>query len=190
MAYNRWHRRISQPSNLVAAIFGSSSQHRRSRASDCFSSSPYRPPGPPASALSLAMALRQRAPWPTPAAVLLCLLLALVLWSTASKSRKMILASVMSLVAFSALMSRLHYFEWMFHPQTATIRIRLRQQGMPRNRKPSRPLAITVVSPRERRLRWTHDRPPDLFCKDGPERFNLPSQNRLHWLTGVSGNPK
>jgi len=49
-----------------------------------------------ASALSLAMALRQRAPWPTLAAALLCLLVALVLWSTASISRKIILAAAHS----------------------------------------------------------------------------------------------
>ncbi|PYX54216.1 MAG: hypothetical protein DMG76_22560 [Acidobacteria bacterium] len=48
------------------------------------------------SALSLAMALRQRAPWPTLAAALLCLPVALVLWSTASKSPKIILAAVHS----------------------------------------------------------------------------------------------
>jgi hypothetical protein len=49
------------------------------------------------SALSLAMALRQRAPWPTlAAAALFCLLVALVLSSTASKSRKIILASAHS----------------------------------------------------------------------------------------------
>jgi Protein of unknown function (DUF3179) len=68
------------------------------------------------SALALAMALRQRAPWPTLAAALLCLLFALILWRAANGWRKLILASVMALVAFSAIMSRLNYFEWMFHP--------------------------------------------------------------------------
>ena len=68
-------------------------------------------------ALAMAMALRQRAPWPTLAAALACLLFALVLWrAAASPWRKIFLASVMVLVAFSAVMSRLNYFEWMFHP--------------------------------------------------------------------------
>jgi hypothetical protein len=41
---------------------------------------------------------------------------AILLWSTASKSRKIIVSVVMVLVIFSAVMSRLNYFEWMFHP--------------------------------------------------------------------------
>ncbi len=68
------------------------------------------------SSLALAMALRQRAPWETLAAALLCLVFALILWDAANKSRKIVLASVMVLVAFSAVMSRLNYFEWIFHP--------------------------------------------------------------------------
>jgi glucan phosphoethanolaminetransferase (alkaline phosphatase superfamily) len=71
------------------------------------------------SALSLAMALRQRAPLVTLAAALFSLLFALVLWRAASRSRKIILASVMAVVAFSAVMARLNYFEWMFHPLDA-----------------------------------------------------------------------
>ena len=62
------------------------------------------------------MALRQRAPLVTLVAALVCLVLALILWGAASKSRKVIVASVMVVVAFSAVMSRLNYFEWMFHP--------------------------------------------------------------------------
>jgi hypothetical protein len=68
------------------------------------------------SALALALALRQRAPWGTLAAALLCLVFALILWGAANKWRKILLASVMVVVAFSAVMSRLNYFEWMFHP--------------------------------------------------------------------------
>lgn len=67
-------------------------------------------------ALALAMALRQRAPWGTLAAALVCLAFALVLWDTANRWRKIVLALVMVLVAFSAVMSRLNYFEWMFRP--------------------------------------------------------------------------
>jgi hypothetical protein len=68
------------------------------------------------SALTLAMALRQRAPWVTLAAGLLCLAFSLILWRTANRSRQIVLASVIALVALSAVMSRLNYFEWMFHP--------------------------------------------------------------------------
>ena len=66
--------------------------------------------------LALAMALRQRAPWGTIVAAVVCLVLALVLWGIVSKGRKIVLASVMVFVAFSAVMARLNYFEWMFHP--------------------------------------------------------------------------
>ena len=66
--------------------------------------------------LALAMALRQRAPWGTLATALVCLILALVLWGVANWWRKIVIALVMVLVGFSAVMSRLNYFEWMFHP--------------------------------------------------------------------------
>jgi Protein of unknown function (DUF3179) len=66
--------------------------------------------------LALAMALRQRAPWVTLIAALVCLGFALLLWGVASRWLKAVLALVMVLVAFSAVMSRLNYFEWMFHP--------------------------------------------------------------------------
>ena len=62
------------------------------------------------------MALRQRAPWGTLGAALVCLVFALVLWGTANRWRKIALAVVMVLVTFSAVMARLNYFEWMFHP--------------------------------------------------------------------------
>jgi len=66
--------------------------------------------------LSLAMALRQRAPLGTLAAAVMSLLFALALWGTSNLWRKIVLSVVMVLVAFSAVMSRLNYFEWMFHP--------------------------------------------------------------------------
>lgn len=65
--------------------------------------------------LALAMALRQRAPWGTLAAALVCLAFAFVLWGTV-KWLRLVLAFVMVLVTFSAVMARLNYFEWMFHP--------------------------------------------------------------------------
>lgn len=67
-------------------------------------------------ALALALHLRQLAPLGTLAAALLCLLLAALLWETANGARKAVLTLTMVLVAFSAVMSRLNYFEWMFHP--------------------------------------------------------------------------
>ena len=70
-----------------------------------------------ASGLALAMALRQRAPWPTLAAALVCVLLrAHSLECASTAGAKSCSAVVMVLVAFSAVMSRLNYFEWMFHP--------------------------------------------------------------------------
>jgi hypothetical protein len=66
--------------------------------------------------LTVAMALRQRAPWVTLIAALACLAFAFSLWSASSRWRKAVLALVMVLVGFAAVMSRLNYFEWMFHP--------------------------------------------------------------------------
>jgi nucleoside recognition membrane protein YjiH len=68
------------------------------------------------SALALAMALRQHAPGGTLAAVILCVLFTLVLWQADNLRRKIVLCSILLLVGFSAVMSRLNYFEWMFHP--------------------------------------------------------------------------
>lgn len=67
-------------------------------------------------ALWLAMAIKQRAPLPSLVAALLCLLLAVALWGTATRWRRFGLGAGMLLVAFSATMTRLNYFEWMFHP--------------------------------------------------------------------------
>jgi hypothetical protein len=67
-------------------------------------------------ALWLTMAIRQRAPLPALVAALLCMVLTLILWRTASRWHRVVLAVVMLLVAFSATMTRLNYFEWMFHP--------------------------------------------------------------------------
>ena len=66
--------------------------------------------------LALAMALRQRAPWGTLGAALVCLVFAILLWGAVNRWRKIALAAVMVLVTFSAVMARLNYFEWMFHP--------------------------------------------------------------------------
>ena len=62
------------------------------------------------------MTLRQRAPLGTLLAGLACLVLALALWRTASRWRKSLLVLTLLVVTFSAVMARLNYFEWMFHP--------------------------------------------------------------------------
>jgi len=66
--------------------------------------------------LNLAMALRQHAPAVTLSAGIVCLVLAFVLWLASSGWRRIVIALVMVLVAFSAVMARMNYFEWMFHP--------------------------------------------------------------------------
>ena len=67
-------------------------------------------------ALIMAMAVRQRAPWGTLIAAIVCVIFALMLWQGGHLGRKIGIAVVLLLVAFSAVMSRLNYFEWMFHP--------------------------------------------------------------------------
>jgi hypothetical protein len=66
--------------------------------------------------LALAMALSQRAPWATIPPALLCLFLMFLLWQVSNRWRKIVLCAVMVLVAFSTVMARINYFEWMFHP--------------------------------------------------------------------------
>ncbi len=67
-------------------------------------------------ALSLALMVRQRAPLGTLVAGLICLLLVLALWRIARTWQRIVLMVAMLLVAFSAVMARINYFEWMFHP--------------------------------------------------------------------------
>jgi hypothetical protein len=69
-------------------------------------------------ALLLAMALRQRAPLGTLIAALACFALAFVLWRTVGLWRKALLVLSLLVVTFAAVMARLNYFEWMFHPIT------------------------------------------------------------------------
>jgi hypothetical protein len=75
---------------------------------------PFRHQAP--GALLVAMALRQRAPLGTLIAALACFVFAFALWKTADRWRKSILAVTLLVVSFSAVMARLNYFEWMFHP--------------------------------------------------------------------------
>ncbi len=67
-------------------------------------------------ALVLAMTLRQRAPLVTLIAGLACFVFGFMLWKTASRWRKSLLVLTLLVVTFSAVMARLNYFEWMFHP--------------------------------------------------------------------------
>jgi uncharacterized membrane protein YhaH (DUF805 family) len=77
-----------------------------------------------AAGIAWAMAIREWAPWGTLIAAIVCLVFALVLWCGSmvsgskwrDRSRKTVLALAMLVVAFSAVMSRINYFEWMFHP--------------------------------------------------------------------------
>ena len=66
--------------------------------------------------LARAMALRGRAPLATLIASVICMVFAVLLWQSDNVRRKVVLSAVLLFVAFSAVMSRLNYFEWMFHP--------------------------------------------------------------------------
>ena len=68
------------------------------------------------SGLGLAMALREKAPLATLIAALVCIAVSLLLWQSGNLRRKIVLSTVIVFVLFSAVMSRLNYFEWMFHP--------------------------------------------------------------------------
>ena len=67
-------------------------------------------------ALWWAMAIRQRSPLATLFTALLCLLLGIVLWRSVGVWRRIALSIVMAVVVFSAVMARMNYFEWIFHP--------------------------------------------------------------------------
>jgi hypothetical protein len=75
---------------------------------------PFRHQSP--GALMLAMRLRGAAPLGTLIAGIACMAFAAVLWRTASRWGKSFIALIVLVAAFSAVMSRLNYFEWMFHP--------------------------------------------------------------------------
>jgi hypothetical protein len=66
--------------------------------------------------LAVAMALRYYAPWTTLAAAVVCAVCAIVLWRGGNLLRRIAVSVGMLLVAFSTVMARLNYFEWMFHP--------------------------------------------------------------------------
>jgi len=72
----------------------------------------YQSPGE----LRLAMEMRQHAPVLTLIAAMGCFVSAFALWRGGGTWRKVFLALTLLLVASSAVMSRINYFEWMFHP--------------------------------------------------------------------------
>lgn len=67
-------------------------------------------------ALLLAMFLRQRAPIGTLIAACACAVFAFILWRNIRRWQKALLVLALVPVAFSGVMARLNYFEWMFHP--------------------------------------------------------------------------
>jgi hypothetical protein len=72
----------------------------------------YQSPG----ALWFSLALRQHAAWGTLVAAAVCIVLGLRTWTSVNRWGKTLLAAALVLVAFSAVMARMNYFEWMFHP--------------------------------------------------------------------------
>jgi hypothetical protein len=98
--------------------------------------------------LHVAMALRQRAPVVTLTAALLSLSMGIALWFAVGRWRKAVLVVIMLVVAFSAVMSRLNYFEWMFHPvDGARVRGRLCYQTRQGRNDSRRPLRPTMPAP-------------------------------------------
>jgi len=63
-----------------------------------------------------AMAIRQRAPIISLLCAIVSFLLIAMLWRSSGKWRKAVLSLAAIAVTFSAVISRLNYFEWMFHP--------------------------------------------------------------------------
>jgi hypothetical protein len=67
-------------------------------------------------ALLWAIAIRQRAPIISLLCAIVSFLRIAMLWRSSNKWIKAVLSLVAIAVTFSAVMSRLNYFEWMFHP--------------------------------------------------------------------------
>jgi len=63
-----------------------------------------------------AMAIRQRAPLVSLLCAVACFAPAVPLWQRSGKWMRAVVALPVLVVTFSAVMSRLNYFEWMFHP--------------------------------------------------------------------------
>ncbi|PYX67055.1 MAG: hypothetical protein DMG74_01530 [Acidobacteria bacterium] len=67
-------------------------------------------------ALAIALGVKQIAPRWTMVAVALTVILAVVLWKRVSRWQRVFFVAGLLLIAFSATMARINYFEWMFHP--------------------------------------------------------------------------
>lgn len=67
-------------------------------------------------ALHTAMAIRTAAPFWTAITATFTVLLALLLWKRIARWAKILVALATLLVCGSAVMARIDYFEWMFHP--------------------------------------------------------------------------
>ena len=63
-----------------------------------------------------AMAIRDRAPLISLLSAIAFVPFTAVLWQRSGRWHKVLLGTISLLVAFSAVMARLNYFEWMFHP--------------------------------------------------------------------------
>jgi hypothetical protein len=63
-----------------------------------------------------AMDVHTRAPLISLVAVIVCLAVAFVLWPRLTLGRRALVVVCLLVATFSAVMSRLNYFEWMFHP--------------------------------------------------------------------------
>lgn len=69
--------------------------------------------------LVLAMALKQYSPWLTLITAGAALIITIVLWRRISIWKKGLLIVGMMVTCAAAVMARVDYFEWMFHPDTA-----------------------------------------------------------------------
>jgi Kef-type K+ transport system membrane component KefB len=67
-------------------------------------------------ALGVAMALRQHAPLATLITGIACCISAFALWTRVGIWRRVLVSVALISVMFSAVMARLNYFEWIFHP--------------------------------------------------------------------------
>jgi hypothetical protein len=69
--------------------------------------------------LLLAMAVKQQSAWLAPLAAAGAILVVPLLWNRVSVWKKSLLILAMILASAAAVMARVDYFEWMFHPVAA-----------------------------------------------------------------------
>jgi hypothetical protein len=78
---------------------------------------PFRPQSP--AGLTLAMGVRQQAPLWSLVAAGAAMLLVFFLWGRVSTRKRILLMLGLCLASAAAVMARVDYFEWMFHPVAA-----------------------------------------------------------------------